>query len=212
MVEEDRKAFYALIGNVYAFYRVDCSPFALGVWWEACKGFDATAVHDALNRHAVNPDNGQFVPKPADVVKLIGGGTQDSSLVAWSKVDRAIRSAGPYRTVVFDDPIIHRVIEEMGGWPTLCHCDEDEYPFRAKEFQNRYRGFMTRGGVDEYPRSLTGISDAQNIAGGFRLEKPLAIGNPDKCAAVLRGGSESSTLSMKQISMPTKKALMDLAA
>ena len=67
---------------------------------------DLRAVADALNRHAVNPDNGQFLPKPADIVRLINGNTVDRALVAWSTVERAIRSTGPYQSVVFDSPEI----------------------------------------------------------------------------------------------------------
>src|SRR5690606_26216344 len=113
MIEQDRKAFFKLIADVSAFYGKDFSTFAGNVWWEAMKPFDFAAVADALNRHCVNPDSGQFMPKPADVVKMLQGSTQDSALVAWSKVDRAVRTVGTYRSVTFDDPLIQRVISEM---------------------------------------------------------------------------------------------------
>src|SRR5689334_9899663 len=98
MQSTDRIPFTTRLQCVYDFYGKELSEFALEVWWEAMRPYDFTAVKDALNRHAVNPDNGQFPPKPADVVKLIGGGTQDAALVAWSKVDKAIRHVGPYQS------------------------------------------------------------------------------------------------------------------
>lgn len=192
MVETDRSGFYKLVADVYAFYRVDCTPFALGVWWEACKPFDAAAVKDAFNRHAVNPDNGQFVPKPADIVKLIGGGTQDNALIAWSKVERAIRSVGPYQSVVFDDPITMQVLKDMGGWVQTCNSSEQELPFKAKEFQTRFRGYKTAGHLEAWPTHLPGIAEGQNAAGGYRLDPPIMIGAPDACRRVFAGGSDSA--------------------
>lgn len=201
MVDFDRQGFYELVANVYAFYRVDCTPFALGVWWEACKPFDANAVKDALNRHAVNPDNGQFVPKPADIVKLIGGGTQDGALVAWSKVDRAIRSVGPYQSVVFDDPIIHAVIRDMGDWINLCNTDDEEYPFRAKEFENRYRGYRLRSEIGAYPHRLIGYAEGHN-SGHFRVDAPVMIGDPKRCEAVHKQGSDTPSIPLQRLSLP----------
>lgn len=194
MVESDRKPFFELVANVYAFYRVDCTPFALGVWWEACKPFDFTAARDAMNRHSVNPDNGQFLPKPADIVKLIGGGTQDGALIAWSKAERALRQVGTYETVAFDDPIIHAVISDMGGWIKFGQSTEDELPFIRKEFETRYRGYRLRGHIDHYPAKLIGITDATNQQSGFEEGVPKLIGDPERAARVLHGGGEGNGL------------------
>ncbi len=202
MQETDRTGFYALVSDVHAFYRQQCSTFALAVWWEACKHFDASAVKDAFNRHAVNPDNGQFLPKPADIVKLIGGGTQDAALVAWSKVDKAVRSVGSYRSVVFDDPLIHAVISDMGGWGLLCNVDDKEWPFKAKEFENRYRGYRTRGRLETWPQKLIGTAEAHNTSKGYVAAPPLMIGDAVACEKVYRGGSDRPALALKPLQLP----------
>lgn len=198
MQPHDAKAFKALLQGVHSFYGKDLSEFALGVWWEAMRPFDFDAVRDALNRHAVNPDNGQFLPKPADVVKLLQGSTLDSAMVAWAKVDRAMRTVGPYASVVFDDPIVHRVLHDMGGWIALSRGTEDEWPFKAKEFENRYRGLKTRT-LDAYPPQLTGIEEAEN-AKALRTAKPrvVMIGDRSRCEAVAAGGSTHQLLTMHQ--------------
>jgi len=176
MDESYRKSLYDLVSDVYSFYRTDCTKFALSIWWEACKGFDFATVKDAFNRHAMNPDNGQFLPKPADIIKLIGGGTMDGALTAWSKVNKAIRTIGPYQSVVFDDPIIHKVISDMGGWIHFGEITEDELPFVAKEFENRYRGYRIRGELDDVPDKLLGLTDADRARKGFESEQPIGIG------------------------------------
>lgn len=199
MTEQDKPNFAKLLTSVMAFYRQDMSEFALGVWWEGCKPFDFAAIRDAFNRHAVNPDNGQFAPKPADVVKLLQGSTADGAMVAWSKVDKAVRSVGTYQTVVFDDPIIHPVIQDMGGWIEFGRKEEKEWPFVAKEFQNRFRGYKTQGGVDEYPKSLVGMAEAQNAQQGFAAQPPVLIGNPSKARLVLQNGSDKAAIGFERM-------------
>jgi hypothetical protein len=190
MIDTDRKAFNALISNVYTFYRKDFSTFVGGIWWEAMKAFDLKAITDALNRHCINPDNGQFLPMPADVVKMLEGSTQDSALVAWAKVDRGIRVVGTHRSVAFDDPIIHRVITEMGGWVLVGTKDDKEWPFVKNEFVNRYRGHRGLRTSMDYPPVLIGISEAANSrANRQHLEPPTLIGDTVDAQKVMRIGT-----------------------
>jgi hypothetical protein len=199
MIDKDRKPFFALIAGVYAFYDKGFSDFAGRVWWEAVKPFDLSAVTDALNRHCVNPDVGQFMPKPADVVRMLQGSTQDAGLVAWAKVDRAIREVGTYRSVVFEDALIHRIVLEMGGWVLLGAKGEDEWPFVKNEFVNRYRGYRGRSEIPDYPPVLIGMAEAHNRKAGFQVEAPVLIGNPDAAGRVLAGGSSVPVLQFQQM-------------
>jgi enamine deaminase RidA (YjgF/YER057c/UK114 family) len=211
MGESDRKPFYELIANVYAFYRIDCTPFALGVWWEACKPFDLPAVSRALSAHAVNPDSGQFLPKPADVVRVLQGGTQDQANRAWSKVDAAVRSVGTYRDVVFDDTLVHAVLRDMGGWMQLGEKTEDDWPFLRNEFVNRYRGFSMRAERPEYPPVLIGIAGAYNRKERLAADAPVLLGDPAKARAVMQGGSDKPRLTVTHLAdvvpiLPDKSA------
>jgi len=191
MGEQDKQKFFTLISGVYAFYRQDVSTFALNVWWEAMKPFDYGAVSNALTRHSTNPDNGQFMPKPADIIRLLRGSTQDSALVAWAKVDKALRTVGVYRSVVFDDPIINAVIRDMGGWAQFGNKTEDEWPFVAREFENRYRGYRGRESF-EHPKWLPGIAEAHNRREGQRVEPPVMIGNEQAAKQVFLTGQSDS--------------------
>lgn len=199
MIDKDRKPFQALISDVYSFYGKDFSVFAGGIWWEAMKPFDLKAVRDALNRHCVNPDAGQFLPKPADVVRMLQGSTQDAALAAWSKVDRAVREVGTYRSVVFEDALIHRIVLEMGGWVALGMKNEDEWPFLRNEFVNRYRGYRSRSELPEYPPVLIGLAEANNRKAGFDAEPPTLIGNPEAAKRVMVGGSNQHILQAQQL-------------
>ncbi len=196
MTESDFDAFSKLIQATAEYFGKPLTGGVIGIYWQGLRDLEISELRAALNAHVQNPDVGQFMPKIADIRRMVSGTTQDSALVAWSKVDRAIRYVGTYADVVFDDPIIHRVIRDMGGWTTFGSKREDEWPFVAKEFENRYRGYRMRGEVPPYEPVLIGIAGAHNRKSGFDLEPPRLIGDPNRCERVLRGGTDQPLLSM----------------
>lgn len=194
MQPTDRPAFAELIHGVHDFYGRDVSKFTLEVWWQAMKNYDLATVRDALGRHCMNPDTGQFLPKPADVVRMLGGTTKDAALVAWAKVQRAVSYVGSWQSVVFDDPLIHRAIDDMGGWVWLCSQDEKEWPFVEKRFCDHYRVYRLRSEVPAYPPKLTGRTDLGNVSLGFGEAKPVLVGDRAACERVMAEGSSEHAL------------------
>lgn len=188
MTKADAARFRQLVNGVYSFYSKEITDFQLDVWWQAMKALDIAAVQDAFNRHLLNPDNGQYLPRPADVVKLIGGGTADRALVAWSKFELAVQFVGPTETVVFDDPIIHRVADDMGGWCELCTRDDKAWPFVKNEFVQRYRSYAN-GRLASYPAKLIGHAEAHN-AGRFDkfVPTPKFVGDEEVARKILESG------------------------
>jgi len=207
VTESDREPFFTLLADVYAFYRADLSTFVGSVWWTAMQPYDLAAVNDAMGRHCANPDTGQYLPKPADVVRMLQGSTQDSALVAWAKVDRAVRQVGTWQSVVFDDALIHRVLHDMGGWLALERNTEDDWPFVAKEFQNRYRGYRGRSERPDYPPVLVGATQAHNSRVGGGAPAPVLIGDAGQARAVLAGGTTSPLVGFSQVTRPELLAL-----
>lgn len=190
MQTSDFDRFAELLAGVFELYNREASPFALQVWWEAMRPYDLPAVQLAFSRHVQNPDTGQFPPKPADVIRMLGGTTQDSALRAWAKVDRAVRHVGTYASVAFDDPLIHRVLHDMGGWVGLGLKTEDEWPFVAKEFENRYRGYAMRNERPEYPPVLIGLAEADNARRGLKSDPPRLVGSAERAQQVMSGGTD----------------------
>jgi hypothetical protein len=198
MKQKDPLRLAAVLADVHAFYRQDFSDFALKVWTMAMDPFDIAAVERAVGQHAMNPDSGQWCPKPADIVKMLQGSTKDSANIAWSAVDYAIRTRGDQYSVVFDDPLIHRVVEDMGGWIKLCRVDSDQYPFTQNEFVTRYKGYKVRGEVPPYPARLIGAPEDYNARQGYPVAPPLLIGDARKAQAVLSGGSNTPRIALTE--------------
>lgn len=192
MKDQQFEEFCDLMSAIAELYGKEQSEFSLAIWWEALKAYDLRAVRDALNRHVMNPDTGQFMPKPADVVRMFGGTTQDSALMAWAKVDKAVKGVGPYKDIAFDDGLIHRVIDDMGGWILLCGKKESEWPFVAKEFENRYRGYAMKGEMPEYRPVLVGMANAHNMREGFEVTPQVLIGCPVSAQNVMALGNDKA--------------------
>jgi len=191
--------FTELLATVSALYRVPLSDKSLELYWSTLKSFEWKAVKVAFQKHLMDPDKGQYFPKPADVVRYIDGNSETQALRAWSKVEEAIRSVGGYASVVFDDPIIHVVIEEMGGWIRLCQTLVKDLPFRANEFKKYYAAYVNHP-LPHYPKQLLGLEAQQNGMHSYVVQPPLLIGDPKRALVVLQNGSEKS-LSVSDLSV-----------
>jgi len=191
MQQQDFDDFVDIIQVVGEQYNKKLSDGVIALYWQGLQDYELTAVRDALGRHLRNTDNGQFMPKIADIIRMLQGSSQDCAFSAWTKVDKAVRHVGPYESVVFDDPLIHRVLNDMGGWLVLCDKTDDDWPFIAKEFENRYRGFKSRNEKVEYPAKLIGIFEKENSAKGLEVAPPLLIGDATKAQQVLISGGSS---------------------
>lgn len=198
MVEQDRARFVRLITDVLAFYRQDVSGFAVSVWWEACKVFDFEQVSKALTAHAMDPEHGQFTPKPADLVRLLAGTPTDRALVAWGKVYQAMGSVGAYQDVVFDDPVIHAVVEELGGWPAVCRTKSEELSYLQHRFTESYRAWARQPAVTDYPRVLSGDRSSNDVYAmrGLPAPKPQVVGDRQTAREVYRLGRVGSKPAM----------------
>ena len=203
MLNTDKKRFATLLSGIADYYGKELSNGVIGLYWQGLHQYDIEAVEKALWEHTQNPDSGQFMPKIADVTRMLQGRTQDQAAIAWSKVDAAVRRVGNYRDVAFDDPLIHRVISEIGGWIWLGKQTEDEWPFIAKNFENRYRGYRMRGEIPEYPPVLIGIANAQNALDGRTREQPVLIGDGVRAKQVLAGGVTTPLIPMRVASEVT---------
>lgn len=190
----EREPFARMFHAVSALYGRDLSADVVEIYWQALAAYDLSAVRQALDRHVKNPDSGQFMPKPADIIRMLGGTTQDAAMAAWAKVEKALRLVGGYTSITFDDPVIHAVIRDMGGWIKLTETKVDDLPFRAKEFEARYRGFAMRREIPSYPARLIGRTEAENKSRGFDVFDVALFGEPDTCRQVIANAQDRDEL------------------
>lgn len=208
MVEADKKRFAEILTATSELYGRSISVPSLRLWFSALLQYDIEDVSGAVQRHITSPD-GKFMPVPADIVRIIEGSGQDAALLAWTKLTHALERVGVYQSVVFDDPIIHAVIEDMGGWIEFGATPMDEMRFRGIEFQRRYQAYRQRAGDVRYPKKLIGVSESENRQRGYTEEipDPILIGDADKAQQVMLAGSSTPRIAVSTIKAAMTKLI-----
>lgn len=192
MTESDRVAFADLMGAVYTFYRQKLPDVSMSMWWEGLQRFELEEVRAAFNSHAFDPDRGQFLPMPADVVRHLGGSTNDQAAIAAAKVLRAIQDVGSWESVAFDDPIIHQALTDVGGWTWYAAQTDKEFPHAERRFKDAYRAYVRRGlpiGAHLITH-LPGHFEIRNTNGGYAVSKPKLVGVRERALLIAEGKLE----------------------
>ena len=207
MTREEKAHFSDMRADVMAYYGREVSPFLVSVFWDGLLRFELSDVQRAFSVHAQDPDRGQFPPRVADITRLLEGSTQTQGMRAWATVERALRSVGQYASVAFDDPLIHAVIDGMGGWVTLCCTQAEELPYRARDFERSYAAYRLRREVPRYPPHLIGKAESENRQLGYAIAPPILIGDPARAQRVMELGRTTSALRLTVAKEPTAHAL-----
>jgi hypothetical protein len=204
MEDSDKKRFAELMAGLAQTFITDISAQDLENYWRLLKNYPLSQIEQAIVGYCISPEGHRFMPKPGEIIAAVHGKESDQSLLAWVKVTQGIRQAGASKTVVFDDPMIHAVIADLGGWIRLCHLTTRELSFQQREFERLYACYCRRP-LRQYPYQLTGINDTANAAAGYALQqKPVLLGDPAKAAQVYKNGNKNyylpaQTLSVQQI-------------
>ncbi len=140
----EKQEFAKMLEALGEYYGKPITPAVVSIYWNGLSAYSLDEVKTAFNLHAKNPDSGQFMPKIADVEKFLHGNTSTQAMQAWLIVYNAVQQHGTYRSVSFDDPLINQVVMDMGGWPAIGLIDDDELPFKIREFEKRYMAYLQK--------------------------------------------------------------------
>ena len=173
MIDSDRKAFAEALGGTFELYEKHFTTVMMKLWFAALSNYSIGDVCNALSAHVLNPDTGQYLPKPADVVKHIDGTKKEASAelefiaqAAWLSIPKAINGVGQYRTPQFHDPITTACVSVI-GWKVLCNMTEREADWKLKKFVELYQQFSTKP-LDQLPSNIQGLEDVQRLKVGFK--------------------------------------------
>ena len=206
MQDTEFKSFRGLIRSMGEAYTQELSHILVDIYWQCLKAFDLNEVRHAFKTHLNNPNGGGLFPKPSDLIRLLEGSPESRALCAWTHVQCTMGRVGRYHSVAFDDPLIHAVIEDMGGWITLCEISLKELYFVSLEFQKRY-GALVHQRPKGHPRYLVGIIEREHAKEGYDFGPPVLVGDPQKAQAVMALGREK-TLSLHHPSLESIKHLI----
>jgi len=206
MTPADRTKFFEVLGGLHDFYGKELTKFAGQVWWQVCEAFDLEQVTKAFSAHLTDAEHGRFMPKPADLVRVLHGTRTDRSLIAWGKVLGAMQRVGAYTSVCFDDGLIHAAIEDLGGWIKVCRSTTDELPHVQRRFCDSYKAYTTRGDA-VFPALLPGANHLDNATRGYANPKPTLIGDPEAAKRVFSLGTSAPRTRITSPALPVREAV-----
>lgn len=190
MEDRDKRRFAGLLAAAAEVVDKKLSDAKLKIYWAALKDLKIEEVERAINLHLNDPVEGRFMVKPADIRRHVQGLPEDRALRAWSELEAAIEKHGAYASVVFADPILSRVVSEMGGWVRLC--GEDLNSYLRHEFTKRYEALARSGGPDTAPVKHLGLVERTNRANGYDSQPDILqlVGDQEKAQKRLEGSRE----------------------
>jgi len=153
------------------------------VYFKALQKFSISEVEKAISSAITSC---KFMPKPVELIELMGGGIEDVARVQATKVFEAVARVGGYESVCFDDPITMAVIEKgYGGWNRLCNeALDDNRKWDLIEFEKLYKSYHAQD-IKKYGH-LPGRHEISNNAHGhLDMPKPRLIGDQKKAVEVL---------------------------
>ena len=180
MTKTDKKQFATLMMSLAEVFDSGETPTPVKteIYFQALQMYDIGELTKAVSNMIQTRPFNSF-PKPAEIIESIAGTKEENALLAWQKVDQAVKRVGPYESVKFNDPVIHGVVKFFGGWEKFCDGLAAELKWKQKDFEKIYVVLSKRNGV--YPEYLSGITENYNV-GKFDdfVPDPVLIGFDQK--------------------------------
>ena len=164
MEQKDFKRFTFAMAGLEENFDSECSNAKVKLYFTTLSDISIEQVESAIQKILRESVYSKF-PTIGAIRQAALGSTDDRAVLAWRKVFKAIQCVGQYRSVKFDEPVIHSVIELMGGWENLCLMEQKEIQWKEKEFVNLYKSLQ--GKNIRHPECMLGISELQNIQKGY---------------------------------------------
>ncbi|MDX5935535.1 DUF6475 domain-containing protein [Acidithiobacillus thiooxidans] len=189
--EESFAQFTQILIALGEYYHRDMSSMVMNLYWQALRGYPLSEIKRVIGVHVAHTESGVYFPKVADFIRLLDGGHKDNAALAWTKLEEALKHVGTYQDIVFDDPYLHAVIRDMGGWIHFGEITLDKWPFVGNDFRARYTAYRSRGLTGLYPASLRGRSNGENWSASFPLDPPVLWGDRALCLRVIAHGEKA---------------------
>jgi hypothetical protein len=175
-----------VLGAVYG----EADVTRMDVYFTALKGaLNDEAFKRACSSLVVTHKRSTF-PTPHDILQASGTHKDVEMLAieAWAKFEEAHQRHAQTASIVFDDPLIHVVVDRLGGWGKLGLALADEWPFIAKDFQKIYKLYAVN------PPDITSVPPV--LLGPYN-QAPIYFGDYKKCKQWLDEQTQKKQLSAK---------------
>lgn len=168
MIDSDKKKFAELLTIAAEATGFQISDTTYKTYWAILKNLSISDFEQAINSHLLDPNDGMFFPKPANIIKQITGtekqqaqSLQSKAEMAWQVVEGEIRRTGSWGSPRIDDGLALAAVKSLGGWSYICSLTMDKMTWLRKEFISSYQNYSTTP-VELLPQSLPGRAQIEN--------------------------------------------------
>jgi len=167
---QSKQVFSEYMSMLSELFDKEVTPVLSRAYWSILSPFSDAQCKAAFDAAIARC---RFFPKPAELLELISGPETDKAMLAWLRVDKAVRTIGNYESIDFaDDRAINSTIEAMGGWVALCNTSEAEWKWKRKEFENLYPAMTRR---TDHPEYLPGTVEINNVGRMYDAPKVVRL-------------------------------------
>lgn len=170
-----RREFAEIMVTLGEVCERDPSEFKIEIYYSLLKNFPIGVLKAAVQKVLQKRKTSSFV-KPGEILAAIEGNDDNKAILAWDKLINTVKREGPYSSVQFDDPVIHSVVELLGGWIDLCTMENEDLKWKLKEFEKLYGSLSLKS---DHPKHLPGLVELDCIARGYEVPQPKLIGGRD---------------------------------
>lgn len=168
MLKHEENEFKEVFIGLGEYYGKEITEALIKIYWYDLRPLTIDEFKLAASKHRMSPDNGQFFPKSADLMRQINGTSKqvEQSLegkaeLAWACIEGEIRRIGSYGSLSIEDKQAMAAVKSIGGWKYLCGLTTDKMAWAQKEFVAAYKNFE-RTDLAALPDKLPGRIELEN--------------------------------------------------
>jgi hypothetical protein len=193
MTPDDAPQFARLLGGLGEVFNEPMSEIRARLYFEALKDLPLASIEAAVSRLI---QGARFFPKPAEIRETLEGSVEDRARESWRRLLGALEHVGTYESVDFGDPILHAVVESLGGWHQAWaweRVDGPELLGIERDFVSLYRLYSQRRPSRAASPVLLGQHSLRNrqLGAAVRGEIPAEV--------VVRVGSVGQALERRAV-------------
>lgn len=156
MNESDKKHFQSIMVGAGELYSKEITKPLLQIYFQALQSYGIDQISSAFTAHMVDTKHGTFMPKPADLVRLIDADKpkpDDKARIAWMAIRDSFSGYYP-KGFKLEDKIAMAAMKSIGGRSAVGMCDNSKIGFLEKQFIDSYKTLFSLDEKD-IPDSLT---------------------------------------------------------
>jgi len=102
------------------------------------------------------------LPVPAEIREAAVGDLDGAAMLALTNFERSRATYGANNSVAFEDPTIHVVVMQMGGWIKVNGIIDSEWKFTRNDFLKLYKAIAPKINNYKILHHLVGIAEGDN--------------------------------------------------